>query len=360
MVSGHYFGLLGLTPAQGRLIAPGDDRTVGESAVVVLSHEYWRRRFHQDPAVVGSVLVVNGQSMAIVGVAPEGFEGTTKGSKPKIFVPITMRGQMEPPFAAFDNRTNYWVYVFARLNPGTTIEQAATGINGPYTSILRDVEAPLQKGMSDESMKNFKAKLITTEIGDHGQSSFGEDAQAPLLILLAVTGTVLLIACANIANLLLVRGAGRAAEMAVRLSIGASRRQLIVQLLTESILLAVFGAVAGMFVATWTLNLTRAPRTVSPIIATRPSSPIAVSSTIGSSGPRSFTTTRPRRTPSMIAASLSSSAHTTVHGVPIWLSCGPGSNGASWSSLPPVPVIRCPWSSSSSHMARTWRPNTGM
>ena len=253
MVSGHYFGVLGLTPAQGRLIAPGDDRTVGESAVVVLSHEYWRRRFHQDPAIVGSVLVVNGQSMAIVGVAPEGFEGTTKGSKPKIFVPITMRGQMEPPFAAFDNRTNYWVYVFARLNPGTTIEQAATGINGPYTSILRDVEAPLQGGMSEATLARFTQKLVTVTDGRRGQSSIFEEASTPMILLMGITTIVLLIACANIANLLLARGAGRAGEMAVRLSIGAARGQLVRQLLLESCLLAVIGGAVGLLVTRWTI-----------------------------------------------------------------------------------------------------------
>jgi len=254
-VSGSYFPVLGLTPALGRLLTPEDDKTVGAHFVVVLSHDYWRTRFNLNPNVLNETLVVNGQAMTIVGVAPEGFHGTTLGDAPDVFVPLTMRGFMQPGFKGFDNRRQYWAYLFARLKPGVSIEEATTAINGPYHAIVNDVEAPLQKGMSDESMKNFKAKLITTEIGDHGQSSFDEDAQAPLLILLAVTGTVLLIACANIANLLLVRGAGRAAEMAVRLSIGASRRQLIVQLLTESILLAVFGAVAGMFVATWTLNL---------------------------------------------------------------------------------------------------------
>src|SRR4029079_18469755 len=111
------------------------------------------------------------------------------------------------------------------------------------------------KGMSEQTMAKFKTKELTMEAGDRGQSSFDNEARTPLIILLCVTGTVLLIACANIANLLLVRGAGRAAEMAVRLSIGASRRQLIAQLMTESLLLAAFGAVAGLLVARWTLDL---------------------------------------------------------------------------------------------------------
>jgi predicted permease len=255
VVSGSYFPVLGLTPALGRLLTPEDDKTVGTHFVVVLAHDYWRTRFNLNPNVLNETLVVNGQAMTIVGVAPEGFNGTTLGDKPDVFVPLTMRGLMQPGFRGFENRRQYWAYLFARLKPGVSIEEATTAINGPYHAIVNDVEAPLQQGMSDERMKQFRAKLITTEPGDRGQSGFDDDARAPLLILLAVTSTVLLIACANIANLLLVRGAGRAAEMAVRLSIGATRRQLITQLLTESILLAAFGAVAGMFVAAWTLNL---------------------------------------------------------------------------------------------------------
>jgi predicted permease len=254
-VSGSYFPVLGLTPALGRLLTPDDDKTVGTHFVVVLAHDYWRTRFGLNPNVLNETLVVNGQAMTIVGVAPAGFNGTVLGDRPDIFVPLTMRGLMQPGFNGFENRRQYWAYLFARLKPGVSIEEATTAINGPYHAIVNDVEAPLQKGMSDQTMTRFKAKVITTEAGDRGQSSFDNEAQTPLTILLAVTGTVLLIACANIANLLLVRGAGRASEMAVRLSIGANRRQLITQLLTESILLASFGAVAGLFVAKWTLDL---------------------------------------------------------------------------------------------------------
>ena len=255
LVSGSYFPVLGLTPALGRLFTPDDDKTVGSHFVVVLSHDYWRTRFSTNPNVLNETLIVNGQTMTIVGVAPRGFAGTTLGNYPGIFVPITMRGLMEPGFNGFQNRRQYWAYLFGRLKPGVSIEQATVAINGPYHAIVNDVEAPLQKGMSEQTMVRFKAKEITTEPGNRGQSSFDNEARAPLIVLLAVTGTVLLIACANIANLLLVRGAGRAAEMAVRLSIGANRRQLITQLMTESILLAAFGAVAGLLVAKWTLDL---------------------------------------------------------------------------------------------------------
>ena len=133
----------------------------------------------------------------------------------------------------FENRRQYWAYLFGRLKPGVSVEQARVALSGPYRSIIDEVEAPLQKGMSEQTMARFMAKR-SVDPGARGQSQVHREASAPLMILFAVTGTVLLIACTNIANLLLVRGSGRAAEMALRLSIGASRWQLVRQLLTES------------------------------------------------------------------------------------------------------------------------------
>ena len=257
VVSGSYFGVLGLKPALGRLIDATDDRVVGQSPVVVLAYDYWRTRFGESPAIIGDSLVVNGQAMTVIGVAPPGFRGTTKGSRPQIFVPITMRGVVEAPFAAFENRRSYWAYLFARLKPDVTIDEARVGINVPYHAIVNTVEAPLQGGMSAQTLARFKAKQVTVEGGARGQSSIFEEASTPLTLLLTVTVVVLLIACANIANLLLARSAARNAEMAVRLSIGASRAQLIRQLLLESCLLALFGGVLGLLVARWTLALIR-------------------------------------------------------------------------------------------------------
>lgn len=255
LVSGSYFPVLGLNPALGRLFTPDDDKTIGGHFVTVLSHDYWRTRFELNPSILNETLIVNGQALTVIGVAPAGFKGTTLGSDPDLYVPISMRAIMQPGFDGFENRRNYWVYAFARLKPNVSIEQAATAINGPYKSIILDVEVPLQKGMSDQTMERFRAKAIVLAPGQRGQSSVHAEARAPLTILFAVTGTVLLIACANIANLLLARGAGRAAEMAVRLSIGANRRQLITQLLTESVLLAALGAIGGLLVAKWTLDV---------------------------------------------------------------------------------------------------------
>ena len=193
--------------------------------------------------------------MTIVGVAPARFEGTTLGAKPDVFVPITFKGQMSPGWNQWAQRTSYWAYLFARLRPGVAIEAARESLNVQYRAIVTDVEAPLQQGMSDATMARFKAKPIGVVPGGMGQSSVRDGSKTPLYLLLGVTGLVLLIACANIANLLLARSAARATEMAVRLSIGASRSRLIGQLLTESLLLAAFGGIAGIFVAHWTLVL---------------------------------------------------------------------------------------------------------
>src|SRR5687768_1707844 len=253
LVSGSYFGVLGVRPALGRLLTSEDNKNIGNHFVTVLSHRYWTTKFNRDPSVLNETIIVNGQGLTIVGVAAAGFDGTTLGTRPHVFVPITMRGLMQPGFTAFDNRRSYWAYLFARRKPGISLEQAKAALNGQYRAIINDVEAPLQAGMSDQTMALFKAKQITMEDGYRGQSSVHEEASTPLLMLLGVTTFVLLIACANIANLLLARGAGRAAEMAVRLSIGANRRQLVSQLLTESLLLASLGALAGLIVARWTL-----------------------------------------------------------------------------------------------------------
>ena len=255
LVSGSYFPVLGLQPALGRLLGPADDQTIGGHFVAVLSYGYWESRLGSDPAVLDSTIIVNGQSMTVVGVAPRGFVGTTLGSNPQVFVPISMRGLVNPGFNGFDNRRSYWAYLFARLKPGVTMEQANAAINAVYRPILNDVEAPLQEGMSEQRMAEFRTRQITMEPGQRGQSSVHGQARTPLALLFAITGIVLLIACANIANLLLARGAGRSMEMAVRLSLGASRRQVLAQLLTESLVLALLGGIASLLVAHWTLAL---------------------------------------------------------------------------------------------------------
>ncbi|HUF25392.1 MAG TPA: ABC transporter permease [Gemmatimonadaceae bacterium] len=255
LVSGSYFPLLGLQPAMGRLLTPADDETIGGHFVAVLGHAYWLTRLGGSREVLGETIVVNGQPMTIVGVAPRGFEGTTLGASPRVYVPISMRGVMSPGFTAFENRRSYWAYLFARLRPGATIEQAQTAVNAVYKPIINEVEAPLQQGLSEQAMARFRAKDVILADGRRGQSSVHGEARVPLILLFAITAVVLLIACANIANLLLARGANRSLEMAVRLSLGANRRHLLAQLMTESIVLAALGGIASLLVASWTLSL---------------------------------------------------------------------------------------------------------
>lgn len=266
LVSGSYFPVLGVQPALGRLIAPGDDRVPGESPVVVLSYGYWATEFGADPNALNRSIVVNSQTMTIVGVAPRGFVGTTLGTEAKVFAPITMRTRLQPTFKSFDDRRSYQWYLFARLRPGTTIEQARAALEPQYHAILNDVEVPLQKGMSPQTLARFKVKPLIIEPGAHGQSGVPHQAGASLTLLVGVTAFVLIIACANIANLLLARSAARAGEIAVRLSIGASRLQLVRQLLVESVLLAMLGGAAGLAVAQWTLDLIAS---LLPAMATR-------------------------------------------------------------------------------------------
>ena len=254
LVSGSYFPLLGVRPVIGRLFTPEDDRNIGGHFVAVLSYEYWNGRLGADPAVLNEQITVNGQSLTVVGVAARDFSGTTLGARPDIFVPLTMRGLMNPGFNGFENRRSYWAYLFGRLKPGMTIEQAKVGLNATYKPIINDVEAPLQEGMSEQTLARFRAKEITVEAGQRGQSSVHGEARVPLIFLFSITGVVLLIACANIANLLLARGANRATEMAVRLSLGASRWQIVRQLLIESVILALMGGIASLLVAQWTLS----------------------------------------------------------------------------------------------------------
>ena len=255
LVSGSYFPLLGLAPAAGRLLRPESDAPIGGHPIAVLSHAFWQAELGGEPDVVGDALVVNGQPLTIVGVAPAGFEGTTLGLRPLIFVPITMRGVLSPGDGGFENRRSYWAYLFARLKPNVSMDQARAGLSPLYRSILTEVESPLHVGFSDRRRAEFIAKSILISDGRRGQSSLDEQVTPSLLLLFAVTGIVVLIASANVANLLLARLSARASEMAVRLSIGATRRHLIVQLLTESCLLAFLGGAVGLGIGQWTLGV---------------------------------------------------------------------------------------------------------
>ena len=254
MVSGSYFPTLQVQPAAGRLLTPADDTPIGANFVAVLGFDFWRDRFGRSPTVIGKTIRINGQAFTVVGVTASEFSGTTLGVRPTVYVPISMRAVLETRFSGFENRRSYWVYVFGRRKPEVSVAQVSAALNALYRPIITDIEVPLQEGMSEQTLTRFKARTLTVEAGPQGQSSVHAEARTPLLLLLGVTGVVLLIACANIANLLLARGAGRAADMGVRLALGASRRQLLSLLLTESVLLALIGGAASLLVAQLTLK----------------------------------------------------------------------------------------------------------
>jgi predicted permease len=171
-----------------------------------------------------------------------------------VFIPISMIERLIHESGMVTNRRRYWAYLFARLQPGVSLEQARLAINAPYRRILASVDAPLQIDLSGRALARFKEKSVTVADGSRGQSLLHGTIRVPLTLLLAVTGIVLLIACVNIANLLLARCASRSGEMAIRLSIGAGRWRLVRQLLTESCLLAIAGGAGGLIVARWTLG----------------------------------------------------------------------------------------------------------
>ncbi|HEX7081512.1 MAG TPA: ABC transporter permease [Gammaproteobacteria bacterium] len=259
LVSGGYFSTLNLSPALGRLIGPGDDARIGASPVVVLRYGFWRDQLGADENVLGRTLTVNGQPLEIIGVAPEGFDGTTIGFRPDVFVPLTLHELMRPTGRPeTENRRAYWLYAFARLAPGVSVQEASASINVLYSGILNDVEAPLQIGLSSEDLERFRNRRLILEPGARGQSWVPEGTAQPFTLLLGVTALVLLIVCANVANLLLARGVARSGEMAIRASIGAARRHLVAQLLTEAGALAVIGGALSLPVAAATLQLVAA------------------------------------------------------------------------------------------------------
>ena len=255
LVSGSYFDVLGLKPALGRLIGRQDEPKVGEGAVVVLNHDYWRSYFGANPDVIDRTMTVNGQVLTIIGVAPEGFAGTTIGYRPRVYVPITMRWLMESTMRdSATDRGAYWAYLFARLRPGVTIDGAKAQVGGVYHAIINDVEAVQNDSIPAEALPRFRDLKLTLEPGARGQSGLPEQATTPTTLLLCVTALVLLLVCANIANLLLARGSARAGEMAIRASLGADRGRLLRQALMESCVLAIGGGLASIPVALVTLR----------------------------------------------------------------------------------------------------------
>jgi predicted permease len=252
IVSGTYFPVLGVNAAAGRLFGPGDDRAPGGHPLAVLSYGYWSSRFSRDPGVIGRTLIVNNQALTVIGVAQEGFSGIDVGETTQLFIPMAMKAQITPGYLRnnVDNRRARWVQVFGRLKPGITAEQAQGQLQPYFRSIIEtEVKAPAFAQASAYTKSRFLQGQLRLQSGSQGWSGMRGRLTRPLWVLMALVAGVLLIACANVANLLVARAATRQREIAIRLAIGASRGRVVQQLLVESLLIALGGGVAGLVLA---------------------------------------------------------------------------------------------------------------
>ena len=247
LVSGTYFSVLGVTPALGRLLTDDDDRAPGSGPVAVISYGWWKRRFAADPSVIGKTVQFGTKEYTIVGVAAPGFFGTAVGQSPDFWIPLSMEKEVSPGWNGLEDKFFQSLYIIARLKPGVTTAQASANVNLLFKQILRSEYVGPQP--SQKELTRIEHASIELNSVARGLSQLRGQFTLPLEILMTIAGLVLLIACANIANLLLARGTVRSREIAVRMAIGASRSRMVLQLLTESFLLALIGAGLGIALA---------------------------------------------------------------------------------------------------------------
>ena len=258
MVSGDYFSTLGVNAAIGRTIQPHDEARANQ--VAVISYSYWQNRFGLDPSVIGKTVRINNSPFTIVGVAPPGFFGVQPGNPIDVSIPLTTIEQINPGLARARTRLDIltapfrtWLNIMGRLKPGVSQEKASANLQPLFHQAMRDAVAGLS-GMpfdSPAARTSFLASDLRLESGGRGLAALRQKYSKPLWMLIAITGLLLLVTCANVANLMLARANARQKEIAVRLTVGAGRLRLMRQFLTESILLAICGGALGCAVALW-------------------------------------------------------------------------------------------------------------
>jgi predicted permease len=254
MVSGNYFTVLGLRPGAGRLLSDSDDTAENANPVAVLSYGYWERKFARSPSIIGKDIRLNGFPFTIIGVAPAGFVGDVVGEQMALFVPLNMQPEIVRGRHWLNSGNESWLTLIGRLRPDVTPAQAESDLNVVFQQA---VQGPYGAALSSDDRNAIRERHMKVRVvpGGSGVSGLRVEYRVPLLLLMGIVGLVLLIACVNVANLLLAQASARNREIAIRVAIGANWLRLLRQLLTESILLAFLGGMAGSLLAVWGVRL---------------------------------------------------------------------------------------------------------
>jgi predicted permease len=248
LVSGNYFSVFGVTPFMGRVLNPEDDDVKGKHPVAVVGYDFWKQKLGQDRNILGQTVSLNNYPFSIVGVAPPGFSGDTVGDNQDFWIPMMMQEQLMPGRQLLETLNVSWLHIIARLKPGVSVDQARANVNVVFKHF---VNGPESAKLSADDKEELRKSSVDVVPGGKGFSDLRETFFAGLMLLMTIVALVLLIACVNVANLLLARASARQREIAVRLAVGAARMRLIRQLLTESLLLALGGGASGLLVAHW-------------------------------------------------------------------------------------------------------------